>query len=258
MLGGSPTSFTAADPKPDATIAPLTNPASFSVVRDHGAKTVPGGTMARVDEQIAGRGLSEADVECELATIQSLIDDAQIAVRVTVEALTGILRGRRFKTTHTTGTSGGLVNADDRTVTETQLFGEHEHHPVYAYLTTDDDRGGPGSTAMYGGIKVVLRNAVRDRSTVSSEDSLNMGVLPSPATAVDRYSFRWLHPGTSEYAASMITGVATGNAYAYFEAQVHGGVTVDDIDEVWVPNTIDPAAVAGWAAAAPTVRFRTG
>ena len=190
------------------------------------------------------------------ARLKELLDDKPIAVRVRDEvALRDILDGGRFKTSH----EGARRAAGLGTDIEHRRLGEqvqgvpagtpHERRPVYGYVAVGgiepalhagvqtpgirEREGQEDVLSAYGQIQVVLKPHVRGRTTATVGDSLDdIGFIrPTPidspgAESVGSY-LDWLsRPGFSR----------TG----YVEAQVYGGVRVEDIAEVVFPD--QPAA----------------
>lgn len=185
--------------------------------------------------------------------------DKKIAVRVTPGEIDKILSDGRFKTQFESGKSKGLKNTGLRANVEEQWFGLPEDYdpkkrPIYGYVMVDGVRpAGLGASDMfdvstdalsqYGQIQVVLKDDVRRRTTAMFGDSLNNrnDGIPSP---VDDPSWQSYSPAPTK---TMLTRGLTSEdrsvddhefrAGTYAEAQIHGGVTLDDIDEIIFPTT---------------------
>lgn len=192
----------------------------------------------------------------------------KVAVRVTPSNLEKILTDGRFKSQFESDSSKGLKNINMRANLEAawfglpytpswakeQDFGDPTIRPIYGYVALDGVRptgistgeiGGVSTDALsqYGQIQVVLKEDVRRRTTAMFGDSLNnmhQG-RPSPIDDPDWQSFTPI--GTS---AIVNAGLRDLNrdpldrefrANTYAEAQVHGGVTLDDVEEVVFPST---------------------
>jgi hypothetical protein len=190
---------------------------------------------------------------------REIFKDKKIAVRVTPGEIDKILSDGRFKTQFESGKSKGLKNTGLRAAVEEQWFGLPEDYdpkkrPIYGYVMVDGVRpAGLGASDMfdvstdalsqYGQIQVVLKDDVRRRTTAMFGDSLNNknDGIPSP---VDDPSWQSYSPAPSK---SMLTRGLTSEdrsvddhefrAGTYAEAQIHGGVTLDDIDEIIFPTT---------------------
>lgn len=184
----------------------------------------------------------------------------KIAVRVTPKNLEHILRDGRIKSQFETGKSKGMNNQVGRAQYEQIMFGidpkidkNPEKRPIYGYVAVDGIRpatyhegslGGIGTDALtqYGQVQVVLKDSVRDRTTAMYGDSLNHAAfgLPSPIN----------QPSWLSYTPMNNQGGITGNldtlnrdprdfklrSQIYVEAQVHDGVSTDDIAEVVFPS----------------------
>lgn len=190
----------------------------------------------------------------------------KIAVRVTPKNLENILTDGRIKTQFETNKSKGNNDAATRAKVEAAWFGiglgksltqmvdqDREKRPVYGYVAVDGVRpAGVGTADMfgvstdalsqYGQIQVILRDRVRDRTTAMFGDSLNnrhQG-LSSPVNQPDWMAF------TPSWKSMFTRGLTDlerdvnsvnfrhGN---YAEAQIHGGVTLDDVEEIVFPAT---------------------
>lgn len=143
--------------------------------------------------------------------------------------------------------------------------------PIYGYLTSEEDgHSGNDSLAQYGDIALRLRPEVRDRTTFTLGDSLdasNVGVQPGVAeerlriAGIDPKSARGnitlmlardqlgtdalltptpmdgpYTPGALDHALDGLVDAASidelDTKEGYVEAQIHGGVAVEDIDTV--------------------------
>lgn len=186
--------------------------------------------------------------------------DKKIAIRVTPKNLEHILGDGRFKSQFETGKSKGLNNTSARAAAEHMWFGVDpavnrnvEQRPIYGYVAedgirpagfTDGSLGGLSTDALsqYGTIQVVFKDDVRDRTTAMYGDSLNHAAwgMPSPVNDPAWYSFS---PTTT---ATPLSATYTeldrdpedfrARSQTYSEAQIHGGVSTDDIAEVVFPS----------------------
>lgn len=179
-----------------------------------------------------------------------------IAVRVTPASLKKILAEGRFKTQFETGKSSALLDTKRRADVEARWFGidpvngDPKTRPIYGYVDVEGERPTAdfGYLNQYGEVKVVLKDNVRDRTTAMWGDSLNQDQFgwPEPIDS----------PTWKSYAAIHSSGGATGILdqldrsttsptwleHNFVEAQIHGGVTSDDIAEV-VLGKKPPAAL---------------
>ena len=137
------------------------------------------------------------------------------------------------------------VLPQDRRRIEREVFGlpEKSHadtHPVYGYIGNPDEKRGETFDALhvdqYGDARIVFKDSVRPRTTVVYGDSLaNFDahlVIPAPVDAFDWDAFGKSLKGTRDnpFISSIDSDINWNRTY--FDAQIHGGVTLDDIDYV--------------------------
>jgi hypothetical protein len=152
-----------------------------------------------------------------------VLEKADIAISFPKELLEWLIRDGRFKTQFETNTSRGSLFPEARAETDIGQFGYHpdtapQMRPVYGYLTTggimDKDRF--RSIKIYGELQFVLKKDTHSRSTYATHDTLGMGITPSPM-------------GVPSAKASGYKGTSM-----YAEAQIHGGLSLSDVDYVTV------------------------
>lgn len=97
-----------------------------------------------------------------------------------------------------------------------------EQRPVYGTIAVDGVDSYSPYTAAYGGVRIILKDSVKDRSTVTAGDSFDRRHIGSPARNPDPDLF----PKSN---------LDDGYQY-YVEAQIMGGVSVDDIEEISITN----------------------
>jgi hypothetical protein len=189
-----------------------------------------------------------------------------VAVRVTPTELGKILSDGRFKSQFETGRSKGRKDLDMRARFEAMQFGydvsiPDADRPIYGYVYADEPRpsgvgakeAGDLSTdalSQYGEVQVVLKNSVRDRSTVTVGDSLtwSRSSLPSPLNAPEPYSLPtaeggMMHPLGGQDALEWDPSGPAFKGESYVESQIHGGLPVSDIDHVLLAKS-PPKALA--------------
>jgi 8-oxo-dGTP pyrophosphatase MutT (NUDIX family) len=188
--------------------------------------------------------------------------EKKVAVRVKPAGLEGILRDGRMKQVTETKQSGGLGGASasyraKRHRSEAVLFGIPEDapgsdRPIYGYVAVDGIHPATSRDSNrlddYGDIQVILKDSVRPRTTASVGDSMDDAVIPSPIDDPSWESFNghahlYGHGKQPEGADPYRMDYAAHRSILYPEAQVHGGVSLDDIEEVVFPDT-PPAALA--------------
>lgn len=183
------------------------------------------------------RHLSSADEVADSATRtwQRYLDDGETRIAISPENMRKVLDEGRFKSQFETSTSGGALSRDMRAEIEEQLWGygmsaADEMRPIYGYVSPRNQRN-PLAEA-YGKVQVVLKDTVRARTTVTGTDSLQGSALPSPITNLQAESLPWQEMTPLR----AINGTGYGPANTYFEAQIHGQVTVADIDRIIFMN----------------------
>lgn len=192
------------------------------------------------------------------AQFKKLLDDEDnnVFIQIDSNALIGVLRTGRFLTTFDDDAIGAIGGGGDagvakRRLYELEMFGipdDSSRRPVYGYLwkgdlgavTTKDEKSFQVldrrmNLWSYGGISVRLKRGVRGRTTVTANDSLSGSSVVSPVrlnnpdiSGVGLFA-NWVMD------AEDVTDVNSG-AVPYIETQIHGGVSLDDIEEIVVPQ----------------------
>jgi hypothetical protein len=182
----------------------------------------------------------------QLATqLREVVAGKPIGVRVTDESvLRSLLSDGRFRTSFEadiTRASGMARASRTRGDAEEATWGYTDalpptQRPIYGYVMPDGVTA-PGSKfddilSYYGDVQVVLKASVRTRTTVTFADSLDAfdDVRPTP---IDQPTWESTYP---------VRDMSTFRSEdfrrnRYIEAQVHGGVTVADIQEVVFSRT---------------------
>ena len=160
-------------------------------------------------------------------------DNSRLYVRVPDNAIESVLLDGRLKSQFETGTSRGLLDADnegDRRIMENKFFGYSmdtapQDRPIYGYMS--DCGGMEESVDQYGENIVVLRkNAVRNRTTITYRDSLNY-------VGYDQTKVARLFDDVDESIVAINDYKKEPDSKClYYEAQFHGGVFLNDIE--WI------------------------
>lgn len=187
-----------------------------------------------MEQRAAARGMGLDEMESALeAHLRRLLRNARVNRRQHAWDLVTILDDGRFKTQFETGTSGGALNPTIRASREQSLFNLSRStspslRPIYGYLTdglADDNSYGP---AFYGAVRVLFRQDVARRTTFVFTDSLSAipAQAPSPLGQPRWYSHDlWGDP---------LELKSVNEVSPYAEAQIHGGVTIDAIEKVFL------------------------
>lgn len=216
----------------------------------------------KLDAFAKKNGLGEVTpaLKADLAKrVKDAFADKKIAIRVTPKSLEHILDDKRFKSQFESGKSKGKNDPQARTSIERQLFGikdktwqNVEKRPIYGYVAMDGVRpvgigsnqvGDPSTDQLsqYGQIQVVLKDSVRDRTTAMFGDSMNNMYegLPSSVNQPSWFSYLATSGGLTSHGLTGLDRSGTSSEFragSYAEAQIHGGVTINDIEEIVLPN----------------------
>jgi len=167
--------------------------------------------------------LEPEELESAMAQLKAMTEGKPVRLAIPSTVLQEyVLPEGRFKNQHETGTSGGTLDPSLRLEAERNVFGfgltKPKYCPIYGYI---DSPLGDGS--QYGDVVVVFKPHVRKMTTVTVGDSfanmLKLEVSPSPIEN--------LGPACLDHAYDRKSRTLQGD---YIEAQIHGGLTLDDID----------------------------
>ncbi len=200
-------------------------------------------------------GMSQDDyIEQATAVQQKIVDAAIPKIGVSSDNLDGILESGRYKTQFETNTSGGSLGPGYRSMVEHALFDlptdmDVEYRPVYGFMSDDSY-----NRVFYGNgtLNLVLKDTVRERSTIVPEDSFGLvrglsdGTLGGAGIvapdALSHLTGTALNPYISNPLAckSIHDLIVPGT---YMEVQIHGGVTLADVDAIEIS---DPNIIKHW------------
>ena len=163
--------------------------------------------------------------------LQDYVNHGTVAIRMFASQLLGVLQDGKIKNIHEPNTrSNGLDDYKGRLEHEERVFGKG-HLPIYGYVAPDPVTEPMDDEALgwYGDVKINLKPEVKNRTTVTWGDSFMGSEIPSPMNDI--------HPDTVP-----VTRRDDGRPGArfnpgepgalYLEAQIFGGLTLDDIDSV--------------------------
>ncbi len=199
-----------------------------------------------------GAALNDA-IEAELRALTAP-SEVQVVVRVPGDVIDDVLREGAIKTQFETQSSMGYFGPSTRARFENRAFGipmgaDPRSRPVYGVLVYTLDPANEDAD-YYGDVTVVLKDSVRDRTTFTMGDSLDGVVQPTPLN----------EPGIGSFMHDSMTLSPLGLGRArdgvlldpdgalsrlrtsptlvdvtyinYAEAQVHGGVTLADVERM--------------------------
>jgi hypothetical protein len=159
-----------------------------------------------------------------------------IAIRMTDTAFASFLKDGRMKTVFETGTNIGGTNEagrsylDNRNNLERNIWKvpEDAPRPIYGYMDTRYDNHNP-MTDQYGNIKITLKDDVVGRTTMTAGDSLNNYSVPVQVTDAQEGNLSAKALSNATERGSVLGGRVM---VAYYEAQIHGGVSLSDVKSV--------------------------
>lgn len=207
-------------------------------------------------EGMSAPGLRSRDINLGRDSLKQ-VAESPIAIRLRGSELDEIVELGRFKTleeqqglkdTSETGMEDMSEYFKARQDLEIGLWGipEADTGPIYGYFDTPLQPGLDNQTMMYGGVKIVLKDSVAGRTTITPGDSANHGLTPvlvtdarkgnlSPEQIDSAYLSRAFQRGETRV-AQPISSVNPIERIRYFEAQIHGGISLTDIKSVDIRN----------------------
>ena len=169
--------------------------------------------------------------------------DRGVNVQMSETSLKRLVSNGRFKTVHETGKSsqqfGGYLevrSAYEKTVMGVADNVPNKAMPVYGHGmgATKADRAEKGWRQLnsYGGVSVELKDSVLNRTTWTIGDSMTGQARPLFTSEVRKASAEEIVEASSHQA---LDKVFWNHDPGYIEAQVHGGVSLDDVKKVTIP-----------------------
>ena len=162
---------------------------------------------------------------------------ASLSMRMNKNTLKLIVKDKKFKSLSEVDTNFGGTREVHKMYREARVKLENDtwgipkdvQQPLYGYMdrpitiprTTGNTLQQP-SVSMYGDIQVILKDDIKNRTTITLGDSLNTKRTPVEINQA-------LEGNLSE--AQVSSAVDIG-AYDYYEAQIHGGLSITDIKEI--------------------------
>jgi hypothetical protein len=194
------------------------------------------------DENVKGSSNAvKIQVRDDLEKSFTQVAQQDVEIRLSGEALEGVFREGRYRNAYEVNEITENSNyMEQRNNIESKFLGvpanaRIEDRPIYGAIHN------PSAAARYGEATIVLRPEVKERTTMGVGDSFNgfnpvpvRDVLTGRATA-DDYSRATSFNTWDDIKRGKQT-VFDSTSTQYWEAQVHGGITVQDIAEVRVPK----------------------
>jgi len=176
-----------------------------------------------------------------------LTEDATVRMRLGSTTLQKIIEGDgEFKTQHhdEIETSGGLYDVERREKLEAAKMGvdagsDPSQKPKYGYLSETDSIGKESfHLDGYGSVSVEFSDDVRERTTFQGGDSLDYSAeLPDPASSevpqpLNNPGEKALDPKRTNMIEYLSEKESVNELNTYTEAQIHGGLTLDDVEVI--------------------------
>ena len=196
-------------------------------------------TREAIDRVALEQGLTPEFVEREaLHQIRQWCDGCPVTIHLSQNGAAGVLESGRYKTGYETKPEHFEEN--DRRMLELRSMGvpknwAPELRPVYAVVQVGEADG-----AIWGDIQLRLKDSVKQRSTITLGDSMaGFGTGAQVATLLTMPGVAALGNDTEMIAGAVAGEIRAGKfaseGYNYLEVQVHGGVTLDDVEEIVIP-----------------------
>lgn len=198
--------------------------------------------------------------------IKDFVATGNVSIRVSNTDLNRVLRSGRYKSG---AEVGQVMGGNVRLETENRIFGLNsdtpaKDRPVYGLIdhpnTTEDE--GPD---VFGGAKIVLKDDVKDRTTITIDDSNHQfggssaprewttkplsatnpeaDAIQPPRTLRDGTTTQTIQDVLQQVVTDNRSGGFSSDKIPYVEAQIFGGVKVSDIARVEFRSTEPPSEV---------------
>lgn len=199
-------------------------------------------------------GLSGSEIDIIEQQAEAMLPETRVVVRTPLSALDGIISKGRLQAAGETETSNGLTAGTDRNherideyITLRRQFesdklqwSDEDPPIIYGFLGYSDNPEDSNIQApMYGRVELKLNADVSERSSYTVGDSLIKVFDNKPPQLLD-HTDATLVQQAIEYSRQIDKHAL--NQVPYVEAQVRGGVSIDDIESVAItiePNDLD-------------------
>lgn len=195
----------------------------------------------------------EKNIKQELS---KLLDENEFATRTSMEGLEKILEEGRIKSQFETDKSSTVIGKEFRAEVEETLYGyprdlDPRLRPIYGYLTNSKNGfefSRYNGALKYGNVSIILKKkGLSNRTTFTLGDSLDgtrydykvptlydqpsMQALSASRSLCDRYGTYTGKVGKDLYEVT--------NNVSYLELQFHGGVSINNIEKVYIHTYVD-------------------
>jgi hypothetical protein len=181
--------------------------------------------------------------------IQDVLDNGRISIAMDSESFGRMIAAKdpRFKTQFETAESNGLYDPSERRMAEATHQGipyttKNSERPIYGYIAVDGSEESitTPSVGRYGNIRFVLKDVVKDRTTFTMGDSLNLGAMPvqvNKKITLDEGIRASNTPLLMRHASDGWQGTKSFDKTDYFEAQIYGGITLKGVEKIYIPKS---------------------
>lgn len=195
----------------------------------------------------------EKNIKQELS---KLLDENEFATRTSMEGLEKILEEGRIKSQFETDKSSTVIGKEFRAEVEETLYGyprdlDPKLRPIYGYLTNSKNGfefSRYNGALRYGNVSIILKKkGLSNRTTFTLGDSLDgtrydykvptlydqpsMQALSASRSLCDKYGTYTGKVGKDLYEVT--------NNVSYLELQFHGGVSINNIEKVYIHTYVD-------------------
>jgi len=225
--------------------------------------------VRRWKDYAEGLGITSDELKKKVVDIiKPLVAKADIWIRMPSSRLNSLLSAGRFKNISEQKIKSPGKNPDislkeyqkDRSVAENELFGllpnvDNADRPIYGYLTSnkngwlrsyDEGKSKHDWLSDYGDCRIKMKNTIRDRSTFTMGDTLDVNsggriaydgarIIPSPLNNIHAE----VELGNSITIGKKYKSIEDATSMYYNEVHIHNKVTLDDIDTIYFKDEPD-------------------
>lgn len=210
-------------------------------------------TLTKAYNDAHGSNISSNELKLKMtAAVKEEVKDARVCINIDSDLMDDFLREGRFKSQFETGTSKGSFAPEARAEFEKNFFGyandlNPEKRPIYGFLADKTDNA-TDVVEQYGNVTCVLKkDEVINRTTFTWDDSLNATRMQPVKLSNPDYRAACFTGSDDIYnfekGLMNLKNINQGEAYIagrvpYVEAQIHGGVSIKDVDSMIIHTQI--------------------
>lgn len=199
------------------------------------------------DEYYINKGeITQEEINELFEELKKALEDNknEVAIRVKEDALLDILNSGKIENGFTVNKIRNFIN-DKRIEAERNIFNipktaESNERPIYGYVSNNDLENGMTGVKlqMYGDIKIILKNKVKDSCTFTLGDSLDLSntIQPSALKDIDKRSV--LVDELLDFKNNGLKGL-----YVYPEVQIFKQLDLSDVYEIRIPKTLKSSSL---------------